>query len=72
MNIKKLNENLSNMLEQDNQPNEVRTPDEDDLDNLYDAMNYLGDAVYFCDTQEDIDKLYDAKNILETIYNKYI
>ena len=49
---------------------EIKIPTENDLDNIYDCLNYLDDIQYML-PQEESDKVYEAYQIIKDLYNKY-
>lgn len=67
MKIEKLIENLNKVTEEF----EVQIPTEEQLDQIYDAINILNRAEWFVKEQKDADVLIEAQKILRSVLNKY-
>ena len=67
MKIEKLIENLNKVTEEF----EVQIPTEEQLDQIYDAINILNRAEWFVKEQKDADVLIEAQKILKSVLNKY-
>lgn len=67
MKIEKLIENLNKVTEEF----EVQVPTEEQLDQIYDAINILNRAEWFVKEQKDADVLIEAQKILKSVLNKY-
>lgn len=67
MEIKKLVEQLNKI----NEEFEVQVPTEEQLDQIYDAINILNRAEWFVKEQKDADVLIEAQKILKSVLNKY-
>ena len=67
MKIEKLIENLNKVTKEF----EVQVPTEEQLDQIYDAINILNRAEWFVKEQKDADVLIEAQKILKSVLNKY-
>lgn len=69
MDIKELLEMVkeSEEVKEDFNPEETKKPTEEDLDDIFDAINTLNKAEWFCERQDQVDTLVKAQNILKYI-----
>lgn len=70
MKTKEILEELERCLEEFN-PSETKVPTEDDLDDLYDAIETLNKAEWFVNNNKDVNILVRAQKILQSILDEH-
>ena len=64
--IKKLNEQFK-ALEEAFNTEDTKKPTEEDLDDIYDAIETLNKSEWFVNSKREVDVLYKAQKILQNI-----
>ena len=70
MKTKEIIEKLEKFLEEFD-PSETKVPTEDDLDDLYDAIETLNKAEWFVNNNKDVNILVKAQKILQSILDEH-
>lgn len=70
MKTKEIIEKLEKFLEEFD-PSETKVPTEDDLDDLYDAIETLNKAEWFVNSNKDVNILVRAQKILQSILDEH-